>query len=362
MRNIKRGEITNESRNPLLVIVLSMLSISVPVIAADSPDAMEILHRFTEARKNFTSFIFEAETKTTFNYPQHNWTGTRYDKFECRSDGNRCRTRTSMWGNIDMIRSKNVSKEHPDYSSYLWDAEHVYYYNRDSQSGYVTLCREKDPGGIPDAYKNYAVSDSIYPGQIMGYTRGDKGKRIGEMLELAESLKLRQERLRGADCYVIEGVVKQHGEYTVWIDPTHDYHIAKIRIQRKENDYFNDRRAGKGDSIDSVFEVLNFERFGDVLLPKKCKLERTICNAGDCGTESKIVNITNIVLNPDHDALKSFVPDDIPNETPVGILAFPSVEFIWKDGKVVDENGREIEDFLKKTDESQNKSKSNEKR
>lgn len=327
----------NKVKCLLLVNILGMLFISVPIAAEDSPDVKELLRRFAEARENFTSFIFECEATNTFNYPQRNRNGKRYSKLECRFDGNRGRTRVFWWGNVD-IRSPNVSKNQAHYTSDLWDGENYYSYNRGyrSDSGHVMLSRGKDPGGVPKAYKNRIKGSSIVPGQIMGYPRGDNGKRIDEVLYLAESLELRQEKLRGVDCYVIEAVVKGHGKYTVWIDPTHDYHLAKIHIHRKENDYFENRRAGKKDSIDMVFEVLHFEQIGDLWFPKQCKLKRTICDNGDCGTEDESINITNIVLNPDHDALKSFIPDDIPNGATANIVAFPpSLEFIWQDGKVV---------------------------
>jgi len=56
-----------------------------------------------------------------------------------------------------------------------------------------------------------------------------------------------------------------------------------------------------------------------------------------------IADITNIILNPDHDALKSFTPYDIPNGAIVRITSFPpKFQFVWKDGKVLDKQGREV--------------------
>ncbi len=63
------------------------------------------------------------------------------------------------------------------------------------------------------------------------------------------------------------------------------------------------------------------------------------------GGQSTITDITNIVLNPDHNALKSFIPDDIRNGASVFITALPaSIEYIWQDGKVIDKDGKVILD------------------
>jgi len=316
--------------------------------AKKHPTAFELLDKYAEARRNFTSFIVECESEKTFNYPQHNWSGKIHNKVESRFDGNRGRTRNAMWGKVN-TRSPNIFENQAHYTSTLWDGENVYFYNRGSlpDSGNVTLSRGKDIGGVSEAYKNVIKGSGII-GEMMGYHWGDNGRRIDEvLLGHAERIELRenQEQLRGVDCYVIDTVVKGNGKYTLWIDPTHDYHIAKIHVQRKENDYIHGRLLKKKDYSDEMFEVLRFERIGDSWFPMQYRMKRTICDNGDVGTEDESINVTNIVLNPDHDALKSFIPDDIPNGATENIVAFPpSMEFIWQEGKVVDKTSRVIMD------------------
>lgn len=337
----------NKRKHFLLIYILGVLSISVPLAASDSPDVKELLRRFAEARENFTSFIFECEATNTFNYPQHNWNGKRYSKLECRFDGNRGRTRVFWWGNVD-IRSPNVSKDQAHYSSELWDGENRYWYNRTAPSdlGLVQIRRIRDPGGVPKEQTDIIKGKNIV-GEMMGYHWGDNGKRVDEILDIAEYLELRKnkKKLRGVDCYVIDAVVKGKGKYKLWIDPIHDYHIAKIHVWRKEGDYVHTRMAKKNQSTNEMFEILRFQKIGDSWFPLEYKMERTIIDNGRLSKENKTTNITNIVLNPDHDALKSFIPDDIPNGATANIVAFPSsLEFIWQDGKVVDKTGRVIMD------------------
>jgi len=327
-----------------------MLSISVPIAAVDSPDVKDVLHRFTEARKNFTSFIVESEAKNTFNSPQHNRSGEKYTKAEHRFDGTRSSELVFWWGNVD-IYSTNVSKDQAHYSSGLWDGENRYWYTRTSPSdpGLVTISRKKDPGGVPKEWTDIIKGKNIV-GEMMGYHWGDNGKRVDELLlNNAEHLELRQEKLRGVDCYVIDAIVKGKGKYKIWIDPIHDYHIAKIHVWRKEGDYVHTRMAKKNQSTNEMFEILRFQKIGASWFPLEYKMKRTIIDNGRLSKENKITNITNIVLNPDHDALKSFIPDDIPNEATVKFTALPpSKEFIWQDGKVVDANGKIVMDCLKK--------------
>ena len=60
-------------------------------------------------------------------------------------------------------------------------------------------------------------------------------------------------------------------------------------------------------------------------------------------------NSNDAAADPDHDALQSFIPNDIQNGAIVKIVALPtSVEFVWQDGKVVDDKGNVIMDCMPK--------------
>ena len=52
--------------------------------------------------------------------------------------------------------------------------------------------------------------------------------------------------------------------------------------------------------------------------------------------------MTELIVNPDHDALGSFVLDDIPNGARVYLSTHRRIHCIWQDGKVVDASGNEI--------------------
>jgi hypothetical protein len=309
----------------------------------NQPKVKELLNKFLEARKNFTSFILETGEETTFDYPANNWSGKRHQKIEYRFDGARGRLRFNMWGTVSNAYP-NVTKDKSQYLSFLWDGENFYRYSprvAASDPEIVMMTRGTDPGGVPKEMTTLVQTNDA-PGLMMGYVQGE---RIDEILAGAEHLEMKQEKLRGVDCYVIDAAVKEHGNYTLWIDPAHDHHIVKSRIRQKEGDYYYAKKLPKNSSRDTVLEVTDFQQIGGSWFLKQFKTTDRTIDGGNLGGKSQITDITNIVLNPDHDALKSFIPDDIRNGASVFITALPlSINYIWQDGKVIDKAGKIIMD------------------
>lgn len=311
--------------------------------------ALEVSDKFAEKREKVISFIVNTKqehkfkTKSKLKGPVYNNRGTKYFKCEYRCDATRGKESFYVWGNVS-IYHPDVSEERAHYSSNLWDAENVYRYSRGDPAslGSLSLRRGKDPGGVPKGEAQITRSSNII-GEMMGYHWGDDGKRVDKILAQARNLKLRQEKLRGINCYVIDAVVRGKGKYTVWIDPIHDYHIAKIHVQRKLHDKAAMKRVKKNDYTNEIYEISRFQQIENSWFPEEYKVKRTTYHA-ETGTLSKserVISFTSIILNPDHDALRSFMPDDIPNGAVVKIVAFPpSLRFVWQDGKLVDKNGR----------------------
>jgi hypothetical protein len=115
------------------------------------------------------------------------------------------------------------------------------------------------------------------------------------------------------------------------------------------------------------YEVLEFEKTEGEWFPKTYKMKKNSKNGGHFSYYERIASFTKITTNPDHDALGSFLPDDIPNGSNVVLRALPNRmefmnRFVWQDSKVVDKDGREVDvDKLIKA-ESQKVKKSKPKR
>lgn len=334
----------------VLNVLVNLFTVS-GVIGADPADIQELLHKSVEKRINLASSIVETkerikfESRSRINSPMYNNSGVIHQQCEYRNDGTRSKVLFYIWGDVSAY-DPDVSEEQAHYSSTLWDGENAYWYDRigPEHPGSVTIRRSKDPGGVPKAEKQVTRGSNIV-GEMMGYHWGDKGKRIDKVLERAESLELRQEKLRGVICYVIDAVVKGKGKYTLWIDPVHDYHIAKIHVRRKGGDQVNRIKLKRNDYTNEIYEITDFQQIEDSWRPKEYKVKRTTYHAktGPLSINDNVINITNIALNPDHNALRSFMPDDIPNGASVRLLGLSSnAKFVWEDGKVVDANGEVI--------------------
>jgi Leucine-rich repeat (LRR) protein len=340
----------NKGRCFLPVIIL--LSVSAPIIAAGSADAREVLRKFTEARKNLKSYVVKARTDTTFAYTGFNGVGINHLNSETRYDGNRVKNIGYTWGDIN-ARDRNVKEEDAHYSMNMWDGETAYSYTKSKPhnkgKGTLKITGKDSPGRYvkiaSDAFKKTHFA------RVMGYHIGDT-VRIGELfLRPSTELRLRGERgnVNGVDCYVVEADVPEYGKYTVWIDPVHDYHIARIRCRRGPGDRLGTKilkdKAIRRDS----FEVLEFEKKGGAWFPKTCKLKRYYTFPGHKSISEKDLTFSMITLNPDHDALGSFLLDDVANGSDVLVRPLPpSMKFVWQDGKVVDKEGNVVLDCMPK--------------
>jgi len=318
----------------IIILLSTMVVVGTPPVFHD---AEQLLRKFSELRNKTNSFIIEGQVDTKFNYPDLNWSGENHVKFEDKYDGNRCKTQVSKWGNINLT-APDVKRNNANYYSKLWDGDSVYTYSRGnpSNTGMVIISRKNDPKGFKKKDTN-AVRHS-YSGQAMGYHRYD-GERIDDLIKNhSEHLRLREkhENVGGVDCYIIDAVVEGKGKYTLWIDPVHAFHIAKIKVQRSENDHVFANRLKKGDYSNESFEVLRFKRVGSNWFPKECKWKSKKFTHKKLAIEEKNIKFTNVAFNPDHKALKSFLPTDIPDGTEVKLRALPpSIKFIWQDGEPV---------------------------
>ncbi len=188
---------------------------------------------------------------------------------------------------------------------------------------------------------------------MLGYI--DSDERLDEVLRKANRISVREttENVRGSECFVIDAHTK-YGQYTVWLDPEHGYHPAKVRRKAREGEYTHRHIIPRGSIATGYLEVLQFEKVDDIWVPLEVNAgyHRTIGSPKYYMGEDKHYKRTQIILNPDHDQLGSFDdpilenPDNDPelrNGTLVEINFLPT-RYTWQDGQVVDEKGQVIID------------------
>ena len=355
--------------------VLLICAVVVPVCSAGTarskgklkhPTVSELLDKFAETQDKLKSFVAKGECSSkvyTFsdNKPEYQ----HYSTFDGRVDENRAYTRTYAWGDINP--TMHLTKDKAYYASHLWDGKDYYAYNKakikkEFSKGTVFLLQNAEDKQCPRRTSTF----EHFPGSsAMGHLRKTV-ERIDTIIRKADSVRVRDkmEKIGDSDCYVIEAKART-GDYTVWIDPAHGYNIAKAEVRRGPGDVLTTGYVlPENDTSFSFLKNVRFKKMGDLWVPTEAEIisGRHKLNSRFNNTTSSHYKITEIELNPDHDTLGSFVPDDILNGAKVRILKGNSLvripgRYTWQDGQVVDENGRVIMDCRPKKASGSAKSK-----
>jgi hypothetical protein len=163
-------------------------------------------------------------------------------------------------------------------------------------------------------------------------TRIDRAARGARYVGLRDA----PEAVNGAECTVVE-IETDGGTYTLWIDPTHGFNLARAQVFKMMGDVVFGRRLEKGCRVRHVVEVTRFQQVGGVWVPMEAK-EEVSRVFPDSPTPSLRGSMTHrktlVLLNPDFDTTAAFKPDDVRDgtlvsaSTPGGRLK----RFVWKAG------------------------------
>ncbi|MBA7679043.1 hypothetical protein ES703_87325 [subsurface metagenome] len=181
-----------------------------------------------------------------------------------------------------------------------------------------------------------------------------KALKDGESVSVQDKL----EKIGGSNCYVIKSLTKR-GKFTIWLDPEKDYNIVKAISEKGNGDlFYNLPPMEEGEYSYYILKNIQYRKIGDTWVPQKAEWQIKRKGLGGTYFESETkCNFTQITLNPDHDALGSFVPDDIMDGATVYIAGIDGITYTWQDGKVVDKNGKVIMDCIPKKQDTTAESK-----
>lgn len=260
-------------------------------------------------------------------------------------DVNRYSIRLNRWLDLDSIPEKPLLENHQSftYLRELWDGNNVYSYAWDNHN-------EKNKLGSLHIILNTKPAEmSLIPrGVIFGRFAGDN-KRLDQIFKLYKtgvSVRDKMEKVGDFNCYVIDADVS-HGKYNLWFDPVHDYQIAKAEVFKKEGNITDSRPEGKlekGFIINDSYVVTRFEKFDGVWIPAEMidkggsEWPTDQYSKGE-GT-TKVISFT---LNPDFEKLKLFELNDVKNGAEVKITGTGNASCTWKDGKIIDSYGHEVD-------------------
>jgi peroxiredoxin len=309
----------------LLIVVCCM---SVIAFAAEKLSVGELLDRYAANQDRLSSFI--AKTKTLGSAK---WTNEDRPSFmrrimEVRVDSERIHINTKTWYGLPS-RNAPTPIENAKIFYHLWDGDIYMTYrvglrvdmNRDEESIKQTV--------------NVATIGLPFFG-----IRFSNNEPLDTVLRQAKTISVRDEleRVGSDDCYIIDAKTAS-GTYTIWIDPQHDYQIAQAEIRVGPGEHFRFRPLGDNECRFLSIRNIRYENIEGIWIPMEADThtEGIGPEPDSIGTIDNHHKITKITLNPDHEALGSFVPV-ITDGTTV-IDRDSSIRYIWHEGMkfVVDE-------------------------
>ncbi len=334
------------------VIIVIVCLVPLQAIAAKHPTAFELLDKFAETQDKLQSLIIKYETSTygasssVFGQLPRIPKGGTGSFNEIRFDDKRVYWHTCMWGHVGM-RAEPIPRDKPLHLFRLWDGEVFFSYgvsedkDKYASSPFGTVKINHYKNNVEKGQNIYKINTRL---PLQGYCYEDK-ERVDVMLRQADNLSVRNklERIGESDCYVIDAKGK-HGTYRVWIDPAHGYNIAQTEVRRTTGDLRRGNPMGGKAKLFYSLKNIRFQKINNVWIPMEAdrKINQTY-GGGRFWNISGHIKRTEVIINPDHDSLGSFVPDDIMNGAKVYIRGVPRIKYTWQDGKVVDKDGREVD-------------------
>lgn len=334
-----------------VVALITILLASATASAVETnaqPTATELLANYTAALDRMRSIIIKVDAVSDITNQlsrsgqPDTWDGTKvsgrpmknYSRFEFRSDGQRHAFRLYQWGNVGSATKVTPESQAAYWSSY-WDGRQ----KLDRGGGHITY--HKSPPSVSE------VSQLLMSrGEMRGYLV-PLDRRLDALVRTDSSWTLRKktETVNGAACYAIDASTDQ-GKVSLWIDPAHGYHAAKVSLSMGPGNRRAGQRLPAGTSDRCTAEVSRFEQKDGVWLPMEWKILRLLDfrASREFTRTSTSFKCTEIRLDPDHDSLHSFdwkydpeLKDGIQIHeiAQVGDEGLEQARYIWQNGRPV---------------------------
>jgi hypothetical protein len=308
--------------------------------------AAELLEKWTRALDSCSSksFIAKGESTTEHDYRFTNNPrrpgiqnvqdrGTSYRRVEYRTDGERMHLREYSWGHIALDKAF-VSKEQPSFYCLNYPG---------GKELYRHSVRVGEPGGAVMISKVDSYKMGTLDLRLQGYILPSR-ERTDSIMRGAQSVSVRpkMEPVSDRDCYVLDAKTAS-GSVTLWLDPTHGCHLAKAEVIARGGDLEDGQPLGAGQVHTIRFDGFRYEDVNGVWMPLEANSASDLDYGDGSFTRAKVhYKRTLIRLNPDHEALGSFLdPLEHPENDPElknGAEVMKSDErtrYLWQDGKLI---------------------------
>jgi len=184
---------------------------------------------------------------------------------------------------------------------YLWDGQRGIEYSDSPNRPRARLRHD-------NMYESYRRD--YWPGSPLFGVRTANNDRIDTVLRRCESMSVREEKVKvgSTDCYVIDAK-EEYTSYTLYLSPGHGYSIVQADVIIKPGGvYFRDTTLKQGDITIYRLRNVRIEQKGETFVPMEWDLEFIRSIDGWNNTLKIQTTVSEILFDPNHIELKSFVP------------------------------------------------------
>ena len=204
------------------------------------PTAEELLDKHHKASEKLQSYIcnyeFEQHSKIVAKgNPGRTGKYDKYQSVEVRWDGpgERGKLIRWRWGDVGgHPLMKDIEKENRTYGSTMWDGKEWYQFSKSmvpSKTDLLTIIKGKTDVNLENWNSIGGVDPFFQIAKSGGALKNELANNQIKMMRVVN----RASNVGGAKCYVIEATLKNGREYIYWIDPEHDYQVARSAITKK---------------------------------------------------------------------------------------------------------------------------------
>jgi RNA polymerase sigma-70 factor (ECF subfamily) len=313
------------------------------------PNAQEIIAAFqaTLASQLQSGFIFKySDTTHGSIHPtpigrkiRKEGDMTYYRAGEFAIDGHRVAYSENKWGQLRVNSSPNP-KSDPWFSSTQYDGNVLWNYQLDSRrsgtsytSGRVSIIK-----GRTSKHFNNGVGLTSPTHWLQGYI-SKRGDRVDTLMRNAQTLTIRKVREKVGDsmCDVVD-FVSPYASGTLWFDPARGHLLAQAEIHLPPGHFYpNGERSIAGASSHCSLRDVSFQKVEGIWFATSAAAVGEIQDPEFSSIETSQPRITNIVVNPDMDALEIFSTDAIKDGATVA-FSRETIRHRWRNGKIVPDN------------------------
>lgn len=313
--------------------ILGLAVVQLPSLARSS-DLAVLLDRYAANADQVRSWRMAYQgmrEADSIRYPDQVYVSHYVCDFFC--DGDRVFHRERRWGGVEGT-NRFAPDDNAHYRSTLWDGKVFSNYAARVKNMKGVLVLDENPKD--DALSALRCKKMASP--LFGYYY-NAYQRVDTILRGAREISLREamEPVNGVDCYVIEAET-EYGHYTIWVDPEHGYNFAKVRIHISSAKGHRFRgKAFESREAEYKLDVLRFGILKGAWIPMEGTWDYSSLGVPGARkiTSKTCVVVREFVLEPDHEALGSFIREDVVDGTTGVIMPHPQIERIWQDGSFV---------------------------